>query len=53
MDKETIIEALKCCAYRKCKVCPYYGKGIACKYRLMDDAAKLLEEAAPATNNSQ
>lgn len=42
--KRVIIKALRCCTHRDCKFCPYSGKGIACKSRLMEDAAKELEK---------
>lgn len=44
MDNKKLAEALLCCADRKCGVCPYRGCGIACKYRLMNDAATQLAE---------
>lgn len=47
IGKDAIIKALKCCSHKKCSSCPYYWKGIACKYRLMEDAAKVLEKTAP------
>ena len=44
--KTIIILALKSCASKECSKCPYQGKGIACKRRLMLDAATMLEDAA-------
>ncbi len=41
-----LVAALGCCSARKCGECPYRGHGIACKYRLMMDAAALIEAKA-------
>ena len=49
-EKEIIILALKSCASKECSKCPYQGKGIACKHRLMVDAANMLEGAATREN---
>lgn len=41
-ESETIVSALNHCSNRACAGCPYSGKGIACKYILMGDAASAM-----------
>lgn len=44
LERAEVIAALRCCESRECSECPYQGCGIACKYRMMIDAADLLEQ---------